>query len=227
MNEERQALRFRLCVCYPLSFQFGWSCCGCCSPGFVRRAATIETNQAEKTPIITMTTCSAMSPEIQSADDLTVKATAMISRVRRKHVRSRLRTRTVVSVIAVLALLSPARIAQAGNDDYYAANDDAANYNNNGGGDDQYYADDAYAAAAYDDAAGDDAAAAADDQYAAGDDAAANGDDYYSANDDDAGGNDDYAKKQQNDYVADDDLFHWNANVGFDGVSVMPLSCIN
>ena len=26
---------------------------------------------------------------------------------------------------------------------------------------------------------------------------------------------------------ADDDVFHWNSNVGFDGVSVMPLSCIN
>ncbi|KAL7565641.1 hypothetical protein ACA910_018999 [Epithemia clementina (nom. ined.)] len=25
----------------------------------------------------------------------------------------------------------------------------------------------------------------------------------------------------------DDDVFHWNSNVGFDGVSVMPVSCIN
>ena len=27
--------------------------------------------------------------------------------------------------------------------------------------------------------------------------------------------------------IVDDDLFHWDNNVGFDGVSIMPVSCVN
>ncbi|KAL3941938.1 MAG: hypothetical protein SGBAC_003794 [Bacillariaceae sp.] len=63
-----------------------------------------------------------------------------------------------------------------------------------------------------------------------------NGNQYYNVNDyytDDRaqqnGGNgeeyaDDWASSGQN---YDDDMFHWSDNIGFDGVSVMPLSCIN
>ena len=36
---------------------------------------------------------------------------------------------------------------------------------------------------------------------------------------------DDWAENNMN--VADDDLFHWSDNLGFDGVSVMPVSCVN
>ena len=36
--------------------------------------------------------------------------------------------------------------------------------------------------------------------------------------------NDDWAKTNMQ---KDDDLFHWNTNVGFDGVSIMPVSCVN
>ncbi len=58
-----------------------------------------------------------------------------------------------------------------------------------------------------------------------------------------AAGNDDLAQKNNTDdssgrdngddwiasnaNVADDDLFHWDNNVGFDGVSIMPVSCVN
>lgn len=53
----------------------------------------------------------------------------------------------------------------------------------------------------------------ADDVVANGDDAAAQDDAYASE-----------AEQYQNN---DDDTFHWNENIGFDGVSVMPISCIN
>lgn len=129
-------------------------------------------------------------------------------------------------------------LVQAGNyNGYYynyynKNNDDAANA-----------ADDANAAANDDAAAaGDDAAAAAGDDAAAaaaddgngggGDDFA--GDDYYGSDDDEAAYNGDdnaYYKAYQNEkrsyQYSDDDVFHWNQNIGFDGVSILPLSCIN
>ncbi|CAB9503732.1 expressed unknown protein (Partial), partial [Seminavis robusta] len=59
----------------------------------------------------------------------------------------------------------------------------------------------------------------------------ANGDDANNnADGDDANGNGggDAVQAEQAAYAnADDDVFHWNSNVGFDGVSVMPISCIN
>ena len=65
-----------------------------------------------------------------------------------------------------------------------------------------------------------------DDQYNdygnnyGADDVAANGDD--AAAQDDA-----YASEAEQYQNNDDDTFHWNENIGFDGVSVMPISCIN
>ena len=79
---------------------------------------------------------------------------------------------------------------------------------------------------------------ASDDNY--------QGNNYYNNNTDDANTEDDdagnYTYKnsgasnyygQIDDWVnynkdfGDDDLFHWNKNVGFDGVSIMPVSCVN
>ena len=93
------------------------------------------------------------------------------------------------------------------NDDNGNANDDANNNNNNNNaGDDgnanQNGDDDGYAA---ENANDDKAAAASDDKY---------GGEYQ----------DDWAAKNA---VSNDDLFHWNSNVGFDGVSIMPVSCVN
>ena len=165
----------------------------------------------------------------------TVMSATKDDRGRRKACR-RTRKKMAIQpmVICVLALLSS--VARGSYDDYYAAYDDAyaanKNYyddqykaNNGGGGDDAYYTDDANSnddAAAGDDAAADDQNAAGDD--AAGDDAAVAGDD---ANSGGGGGDDAYAQEQRNYQLSDDDLFHWNANVGFGGVSVMPASCIN
>jgi hypothetical protein len=36
-----------------------------------------------------------------------------------------------------------------------------------------------------------------------------------------------YQKEKAQYENIDDDKFHWNQNIGFDGVSIMPLSCIN
>lgn len=36
--------------------------------------------------------------------------------------------------------------------------------------------------------------------------------------------NDDWVASNQH---IDDDMFHWSDNTGFDGVSIMPLSCIS
>jgi hypothetical protein len=101
-------------------------------------------------------------------------------------------------------------------------------------GDDAYYTDDANANG--------------NDAYYTDDDGNANGDDYENQNaqnynnqvyaDDGAGDDyynnqyknedDAYAKERQNyQNGGDDDTFHWNSNVGFEGVSVMPVSCIN
>jgi hypothetical protein len=97
-------------------------------------------------------------------------------------------------------------------------------------------------------AAGDDAYSNGNDAYYT-DDANANGDDYENQNSqnynnqvyaDDAAGDDyynnqyknaddSYAKEMQSyqNNGGDDDTFHWNSNEGFEGVSVMPVSCIN
>jgi hypothetical protein len=63
---------------------------------------------------------------------------------------------------------------------------------------------------------------AANDDAAAGDDAAVTGNNTAAAEYD----------NYQDDWVAsntnvDDDLFHWSDQVGFDGVSIMPVSCVN
>jgi hypothetical protein len=116
------------------------------------------------------------------------------------------------------------------------------NYNQNN--DDASNAADDANAAANDDAAaaGDDAAAAAGDDAAAaaaddgngggGDDFA--GDDYYGSDDDEAAYNGDdnayyaaYQNEKRSYQYSDDDVFHWNQNIGFSGVSILPLSCIN
>ncbi|GKY93281.1 hypothetical protein MPSEU_000295600 [Mayamaea pseudoterrestris] len=53
-------------------------------------------------------------------------------------------------------------------------------------------------------------------------------DDYYVRNlNDDKTDDDAYKKEQQQYSTHDDDVFHWDANVGFEGVSVMPLSCVS
>jgi hypothetical protein len=121
-------------------------------------------------------------------------------------------------------LLGPYLASAYSNNYYYNANDYNANDDAAANGDD--------AAANGDDAAanGDDAAANGDDAAANGDDAAANGDDA-AAQGDDANRNDDYEVQRNYDDdradQTDDDLYHWNANVGFSGVSIMPVSCVN
>lgn len=132
----------------------------------------------------------------------------------RKGFIFRPKNRVSVTALFLLAICFSSSVQAANNYYYSSSNDDTS-------GDDQYSKsnDDTYTAAA------------ADDQYAAAaatDDAS--GDDYYNANDDQSssgGGDDAYVKEQEMYQKSDDDLFHWNANVGFDGVSVMPLSCIN
>lgn len=96
------------------------------------------------------------------------------------------------------------------NDDYYVTDDDNSNNNYN------------YNNANYGD----------DGNNNHGDDGNANAYAYASSNatgDNNKNGYgeyvDDWASENAN--VADDDLFHWNSNVGFDGVSMMPVSCIN
>ena len=73
-------------------------------------------------------------------------------------------------------------------------------------------------------------AANADDGNAANDDNAA--DDNNESNDDtssssSSSSSSSYENEQKQYQNTDDDTFHWNSNIGFDGVSVMPLSCIN
>lgn len=96
------------------------------------------------------------------------------------------------------------------NDDGNKANDDGNKANDNGKTDDAYYNDDGNAVEEYN--------------------ANARDDDYYlrnknKYNNDDASSG--YQKEQQQYQDKDDDLFHWDQNVGFDGVSVMPISCVN
>jgi hypothetical protein len=70
---------------------------------------------------------------------------------------------------------------------------------------------------------GDDGAANANDDAAA----AAADDGNAAANDDQSSSSNSYENEQKQYQNTDDDSFHWNSNIGFDGVSVMPLSCIN
>jgi hypothetical protein len=131
----------------------------------------------------------------------------------------------------------PSWLVAASDDDYYNENfdddggnnqynnynnqqqDDNANNNNN---------DDKNGAAAVDDAAAAEYYAnqynnQQNNQNSNGDNNGGGGDDYSSGSNQ----NDAY-KQERNQYQnADDDTFHWNANVGFEGVSVMPVSCIN
>lgn len=140
------------------------------------------------------------------------------------------------------------RNSNGANDD--ASNDDASNSSANDdidqSNDDTATADDASAKG--DDVAGDnadDASVAAsnangaannngdddftDDYYGSDDDASAyNGDDNsYNKRNSYSNANGDGSNNNQSYQYSDDDVFHWNQNVGFDGVSIMPLSCIN
>jgi hypothetical protein len=71
---------------------------------------------------------------------------------------------------------------------------------------------------------GDDGAASANNDAAAGDDGNSAANDDQSSSSSSSNSYENEQKQYQN---ADDDTFHWNSNIGFDGVSVMPLSCIN
>lgn len=74
-------------------------------------------------------------------------------------------------------------------------------------------------------------------RYYQNNDDGANGDDQQQRNaaGDDATVGDDaayVAETYEDDWVAsnknvDDDMFHWSDQVGFDGVSIMPVSCVN
>jgi hypothetical protein len=68
-----------------------------------------------------------------------------------------------------------------------------------------------------------------DDYYGSDDDASAyNGDDNsYNKRNSYSNGDVSNNMDEQSYQYSDDDVFHWNQNVGFDGVSIMPLSCIN
>lgn len=151
--------------------------------------------------------------------------------------RYRLRRPTLVMTMIVFVLtvlLFPKQSVDGANsnDDYYADVDDSVSQGNQDDGSSSNSAatDDANSGyfAANDDvssaSAGDNANAnqnsAADDLYVANDDNTS----YSSSN---SGSDNSYQKEQKQYQNADDDVFHWNANIGFDGVSVMPLSCIN
>jgi len=147
--------------------------------------------------------------------------------------------RSLLVLITIVTFLSPLtvptlRSVAAANDDYYSANDDGFKYNyygndnnnnnNNNNNDD------------YNSYAGNDDASANDDgnnQNQNQNQANYRDDDYYLRNkqyyvDDDTANQDDAYQKEQEQYQdKDDDEFHWDENMGFDGVSIMPLSCIN
>jgi hypothetical protein len=50
---------------------------------------------------------------------------------------------------------------------------------------------------------------------------------YYAQNNQRNSQNNQRSSNQNKKNNADDDVFHWNTNVGFGGISIMPLSCIN
>jgi hypothetical protein len=115
--------------------------------------------------------------------------------------------------------------ATSANDDGNNANDDGGNNNaaatDDGNANQQ---DDAAADAGNDDLVQEESYAAAqqqDDYSDVVDDATA-----VSSGDDNAYLNED-ASYQQSYKYSDDDVFHWNENVGFSGVSILPLSCVN
>lgn len=126
----------------------------------------------------------------------------------RGHASNRVVANTVTFLWILLALVSFLSFRQEGlvcaGDDNYAAQADDGNVNN----------DDVAEAAN-----GDDAAAAEESN----DDAAAAAE----TTDDNNSGSSAYENEQKQYQDTDDDTFHWNQNIGFDGVSVMPLSCIN
>ena len=112
----------------------------------------------------------------------------------------------VVVSLSILSLPDQSSLfATAANDDYYGENFD--DYYKNG---DDYYNNNNNA----------DAGNYGGDDYYAGDDG--NGDDNYEGGD--ANGDDYY--EYQNGNQGDDDAFSWSSD-NFDGVSVMPVSCIN
>jgi hypothetical protein len=154
--------------------------------------------------------------------DVNSHRSPMLKRCRRSCSHHSFQRNFVLVFLASLLvfLTIPSRqggLVAAGDDAYY--NDDA-NANANANGDDAYYTDDANANG--DDYENSNAQNYNNQVYT--DDAA--GDDYYNnqyKNEDDA-----YAKERQNyQNNGDDDTFHWNSNEGFEGVSVMPVSCIN
>ena len=148
--------------------------------------------------------------------------------------------RSLLVLITIVTFLSPLtvptlRSVAAANDDYYSANDDGFKYNyygndNNNNNNNNNNNDD------YNSYAGNDDASANDDgnnQNQNQNQANYRDDDYYLRNkqyyvDDDTANQDDAYQKEQEQYQdKDDDEFHWDENMGFDGVSIMPLSCIN
>jgi hypothetical protein len=116
------------------------------------------------------------------------------------HRRCRRHTSTLTLALVAVTLLSfrDEAIVYA-SDDYYAAQVDDAGDN------------------ADEEVAGDDGNAATDDN------SAVSYDDKYSS----SSSSTSYEIEQKQYQNTDDDTFHWNSNIGFDGVSVMPLSCIN
>lgn len=129
----------------------------------------------------------------------------------------------VVLAIVILTLIFSGHTVIAADDDYYAAQDDDVNgnYNYNKNYNAQYNNNNYYNAYNNDDAA---ANGNNDDANNQNDDANANG-----ANNDGNNGaaDDEYNAEKEQFQDADDDSFTWKDNVGFDGVSIMPLSCIN
>jgi hypothetical protein len=140
-----------------------------------------------------------------------------------RMIPQRLLLRSWLVLLLVALLSSLAAASNYYNDDYYQddttktddnnndntnTNDDASNnQNRNNGNDDRY--DDTYTNYQ-------------GDTYATytGDDAAQS--EYVWNQEDDAA-----ASSSSSQYQEDDDLFHWNSNVGFSGVSIMPVSCVN
>jgi hypothetical protein len=156
---------------------------------------------------------------------------------------------TLIALLGLLSLPGPVSFHVAasysyGNNNYRSSsssyngnynknynNGYSSNYNSNSYN--KYYQTQAptYAAATTDDGkSGDDYYTddvTDDAETAAATDDATNATDDYYTNQYKQTTNDNYSKEKKNYQNADDDKFHWNSNVGFDGVSFMPVSCIN
>jgi hypothetical protein len=122
----------------------------------------------------------------------------------------------IISALLLFAF-GPRRTGASDDAYYYANNNYNYNQKSNQYGDDDYNQKNRY---------GDDDAYAAADDYQSNQQNMYNaqnayGDDYFNHQDDA------YRNEQQAFQYNDDDSFHWNTNVGFDGVSVLPLSCVN